>query len=92
MSDQTFINDRILSQLDSISKHLVVIENPPVSASVAVSKLHAAPRGRKRAMKTADSNLKFVADDSAKNSDAKLPDLKSIRHDKFIQQQVEECI
>ena len=34
MSDQTFINDRILSQLDAINKRLDAIENPSVSASV----------------------------------------------------------
>ena len=92
MSDQIFINDRILSHLDAISKYLDAIENSSVSASALVSKLHAAPRGRKRSMKNADSNLKLSADKSAKYSDVKLPDLKSIRHDKFIQQQVEEHI
>ena len=92
MSDQTFINDRILSQLDAISKHLDAIENSSVSAAASVSKLHAAPKGRKRTIKTADSNLKYSADNLAKNSDAKMLDLKCIRHDKFIQQQVKECI
>ena len=83
MSDPTLINDRILSQLDVISKRLDAIENSSMSASV--SKLHAAPRGRKQSMKTADSNLKLSADKSAKNLDVKMPYLKSIRHDKFIQ-------
>ena len=39
MSDQTFTNDRILSQLDAISKRLDAIENSSVSA--LVNKLHA---------------------------------------------------
>ena len=89
MSDQTFINDRISSQLDTISKPLDAIENSSVSASASVSKLHVAPRGTKRSMKTADSNLKLSADKSAKNLDVIMPDLKSIKHDTFIQQQVE---
>ena len=43
--------------------------------------------------KTADSNLKPSVECSGHmNSDCGLPDLKSIRHDKFIKQQVEECI
>ena len=51
MSDQTFINDRILSQLDIINKILDAIENSSVSASASVSKLHAAPTGRKWSIK-----------------------------------------
>ena len=39
-------------------------------------------------LKTADSNLKLAVDSSVKNSDVNLPDLNSIRHDRFIQQQV----
>ena len=57
MSDQTFINDRILSQLDTISKQLGAIENSSASAS----KLHAAPRARNRSVKTVDSNLNLTA-------------------------------
>ena len=89
MLDQTFINDRILSQLDAISRHLDAIENTTASAHVGT--LQAPPRGKK-GQKTADSNLKLSVDSSVRNSDVNLPDLKSIRHDKFIQQQVEECI
>ena len=82
MSDQTFINDRNVSQLDVISKCLDAIENSPVSdsTSTSVSKLHAAPMGGKQSMKTADSNLKVSADNSVKHLDAKMPDLNSIRH------------
>ena len=50
MSDQTFINTRILSQLDAINKRLTAIENTE-SVSVSVSKLHGAPRGKKRHQK-----------------------------------------
>ena len=89
MLGQTFINDTILSQLDAINKRLDAIENSSVSASASVSKLHAAPRGKKRSVKTADSNLKL--DGSVKNFDV-LPDLKSIRQDRYIKQQVEERI
>ena len=88
MSHQTFINDRILSQLDAINKRLDAIES---SGSASVSKLHAAPWGKKRSVKTADSNLK-PSDYSAKNLDEKMPDLKYIRQDRFIQQQIKEQI
>ena len=90
MLDQTFINDRMLSQLDAISKRLNVIESS--SASASVNKLHAAPRGTKRPVKTANSNLKLSVDSSVKNSDVNLPDLKSIIQDRYIQKQVEERI
>ena len=81
MSDQAFINDKILSQLDAINKRLNAIENSG-SASASVSKLHAAPRGKKWPVKTSDSNLKL--DSSVKNLNVNLPDLKSIRQDKYI--------
>ena len=90
-SDQACINERILSQLDAINERLNAIENPE-PASVSVSKLHAVPRGKKRLVKTAGSSLKFSGHKSEKNSHEKMPDLKSIRQDKFIQQQVEERI
>ena len=77
MSDQTFINDRILSQLDAISRRLDAMEN-----TIASCYMH--PRDRK-GQKTADSNLKPSVDSSVKNSDANLPERKSIRQDKFIQ-------
>ena len=57
MSHQTFINDRILSRLDAINKRLKAIEN---SGSASVSKLHAAPRGKKRLVKTAGSISNFL--------------------------------
>ena len=79
----------IESYLDAINKRLDAIENPSVSVSASVSKLHATPRGKKQPVKTADSNLKL--DGSVKNSDV-LSDLKSIRQDRYIQQQVEERI
>ena len=88
MSDQTFINDRILSQLDAINKKLDAIENPSVSVSASVCKLHTAPRCKKQPVKTADSNLKL--DGSVKNLDVNFLDLKSIRQDRYIQ--VEERI
>ena len=75
MSDQTFINNRILSQLNAISKHLDAIKNSSVSSSASASNLDAAPRGRKRSMKAADSNLKLFSDKSAKNLDVKMLDL-----------------
>ena len=54
MSDQAFINDRILSQLDAISKRLDAIENSSVSASD--SKLRAVPRGKKRVLMCTSNN------------------------------------
>ena len=63
MSDKTFINDEILSQLDAINKRLNAIEN---SGSASVGKLHAAPRGKKSLVKTAGSNLKLSGHKSEK--------------------------
>ena len=85
MSDQTSIYDRILSLLDAISRHLDAIEN--TTASAHVSTLNAPPRGKK-CQKTAHSNLQPSVDSSVQN----LLDPKSIRQDKFIQQQVKEPI
>ena len=51
MSDQTFINDRVLYQLDAITRRLDAIEN--TTSSAHVSTLHATPRGKK-CQKTAD--------------------------------------
>ena len=83
--DQTLINQRILSQLDAISKRLSVVEN---SASVASSKTKNSDSVC--GSTTASSSLPSSSQEDTIH--AKLPDLHSIRHNKLIQEQVEERI
>ena len=83
--DQTLINQRILSQLDAIGKQLCVIES---SASVASSKVKNSGSGC--GSTTASSSLPCSSKEDTMH--AKLPDLHSIRHNKLIQEQVEEHI
>ena len=83
--DQTLINQRILSQLDAIGKRLSVIEN---SASVASSKTKNSDSVC--GSTTASSSLPSSSQEDTMH--AKLPDLHSIRHNKMIQEQVEERI
>ena len=77
------INQRILSQLDAIGKQLSVIESSP---SVANSKVKNSVCGSTTASSSVPGS--FHED----NMHAKLPDLYTIRHDKLIQEQVEERI
>ena len=83
--DQTLINQRILSQLDAIGKRLSVIES---SASVASSKVKKS--GSVCGSTTASSSLPSSSKEDTMH--AKLPDLHTIRHDKLVQEQVEERI
>ena len=83
--DQTLINQRILSQLDAIGKRLSVIEN---SASVASSKVKNSDSVC--GSTTASSSLPSSSQEDTMQ--AKLPDLHSIRHNRVIQDQVEERI
>ena len=84
-SDQTLINQRILSQLDAIGKRLSVIES---SASVASSKVKNSDSVC--GSTTASSSLPRSSQEDTMH--AKLPSLHSIRHNKLIQEQVEERI
>ena len=81
--DQTLINERILSQLDTIGKRLTAIEQSSASAARVKAK-KVAVRG------TASSSLNgsFFEGDLVK----KLPDLHTLRHDRFVQDQVEARI
>ena len=81
--DQTLTNEKILSQLDAIGKQLSVIES---SASVAHPKVKNSACGRT----TASSSL--LSSSYEGNMHANLPELHTIRHDKLIQEQVEERI
>ena len=83
--DQTLINQRILSQLDAIGKRLSVIES---SASVASSKVKKS--SSVCGSTTASSSLPSSSKEDTMH--AKLPDLHTIRHDKLVQEQVEERI
>ena len=83
--DQTLINQRILSQLDAIGKRLSVIEN---SASVASSKVKISDSVC--GSTTASSSLPSSSQEDTMH--AKLPDLHSIRHNKLIQEKVQERI
>ena len=81
-SDQTLINAKILSQLDAIGKCLNVIESKSV------------PKSRSRAKKSvckpiaASSNLTVSQGEA--DLQAKLPNLQTMQHDRFIQEQVED--
>ena len=81
--DQTMINERILSQLDAIGKRLTAIKK--ISASAAQ------PKAKKVIVRgTASSSLNesFTEGDSAK----KLPESHTLRHDRSVQDQVEDRI
>ena len=81
--DQTLINERILSQLDTIGKHLTAIEQSSASA--------ARPKAKKvTVMGIASSSLNgsFSEGDSVK----KLPELHTLRHDRSVQDRVEARI
>ena len=81
--DQALVNQRILSQLGGIGKHLSVIEN---SASAAQPK----PQNSVCDRTTAGSSL--PASSREGNMHTNLPDLHTLRHERFIQEQVEDRI
>ena len=81
--DQTLINQKIPSQLDAIGKRLSVIEK-----SVASSKTK--NYDYVCGSTTSSSNLPSSLQENTMH--AKLPDLHSIRHNKMIEEQVEERI
>ena len=83
--DQTLINQRILSQLDAIGKRLSVIEN---SASVASSKT----KNSDSVCGSTSASSSLPSSSQEDTMHAKLPNLHSIRHNKMIQEQVQECI
>ena len=82
---QTLINQGILSQLDAIGKQLSVIEN---SASVASSNV----KNSDSACGSITASSSIPCSSQEDTMHAKLPDLHSIRHNKLIQEQVEERI
>ena len=81
--DQKLINERILTQLDAIGKRLTAIEKGSASA--------ARPKAKKvvgRGSASSSLNGSITEGDSNK----KLPDLHTLRHDRSIQDQVEARI
>ena len=82
-SDQALINAKILSQLDAIGKHLNVTEckSVPKSRSKVKESVHKPV--------AACSNLTVSQGEA--NLQEKLPNLQTMRHDRFIQEQVENC-
>ena len=81
ISDQALINAKILSQLDAIGKRLNVIESKSV------------PKSRSKVKKSvckpvaASSNLTVAQGEADLHEN--LPNLQTMRHDRFIQEQVE---
>ena len=83
-SNQALINAKLLSQLDAIGKRLNVIE------SKSVPKSH--PKVKKSVCKhvTASSNLTVPHGEA--NLQEKMPNFQTMRHDRFIQEQFENCL
>ena len=83
-SDQAFINAKILSQLDSIGKRLNVIKSK--SAPKSSSKV------KKSVCKPVAVSLNLTVPQGEANLQEKLPNLQTMRHDRFIQEQVENSL
>ena len=79
--DQALINAKILSQLDAIGKHLNVIE------SKSVPKSHS--KVKKSVCKPVAASSNLTVPQGEANLQEKLPNLQSMRHDRFIQEEVE---
>ena len=80
-SNQALINAKILSQLDSIGKCLNVIE------SKSVHKSHS--KVRKSVCKPVAASSNLIVPQGEAHLQEKLPNLQTMRHDRFIQEQVE---
>ena len=81
LPDQALINQKILSQLDTIGKRLTVIENKSVSP--------AKPKAKKltKNKRAASSSLKPSSVDEVGNS---MPSLHTLRNDRSIQDQIQD--
>ena len=80
-SDQALINAKILSQLDAIGKRLNVIE------SKSVPKSHS--KVKKSVCKPVAASSNLTVSQGEADLQEKLPNLQTMRHDRFIQEQVE---
>ena len=83
-TDQTLINEWILTQLDAIGKHLTAIENSLASA--------ARPKAKKVAVSRGSASSSLNGSSIEGDSVNKLPELHTLRHDRSIQDQVEARI
>ena len=80
--DEAFINAKILSQLDAIGKRLNVIE------SKTVPKSHS--RAKKSVCKPIAASSNLTVSQGEADLQEKLRNLQTMRHDRFIQEQVED--
>ena len=80
-SDQALINAKILSQLDAIGKHLNVTESNSVPRS--------RPKVKKSVCKHVAASSNLIASQGEVDFQENLPNLHTIRHDRYIQEQVE---
>ena len=82
-SDQALINAKILSQLDTIGKRLNVIECKSVPKSRS--------KVKKSVRKPVAASSNLTVSQGEANLQEKSPNLQTMRHDRFIQKQVENC-
>ena len=80
-SDQALINAKILSQLDTIGKCLDVTESKSVQKSRS--------KVKKSVCKHVAASSNLTVSQGVADLKEKLPNLQSMRHDRFIQKQVE---
>ena len=80
-SDQALINAKILSQLDAISKRLNVIENKSVHKSCS--------KVKRSVCKPVAASSNLTVPQGEVHLQEKLPNLQTMWHDRFIQEQVE---
>ena len=80
-SDQALINAKILSQLDTIGKHLNVIESKSVHKSRS--------KVKKSVCKPVAACSNLTVSQGEADLQEKLPKLQTMCHDRFIQEQVE---
>ena len=78
--DQPLINAKILSQLDAIGKRLNVIESKSVQKSRS--------KVKKYVCKPVAASSNLTVSQGEADLQEKLPNLQSMRHDRFIQEQV----
>ena len=83
-SDQALINAKILSQLDAIGKHLNVIESKSVVKSCS--------KVKKSVCKPEAASSNLIASQGEADLQENLTNLQTIHHERFIQEQVENCL
>ena len=83
-SDQALINAKISSQLDAIGKRLNVIESKSVQKSRS--------KVKKSVFKPVAASSNLTVPQGEAHLPENLPNLQTMRHDRFIQEQVENCL